>query len=141
MPSDSGRNWLEYRRAPVQGEGIESAVQKSAGATANLRLWRPVSNGGGFTPSDMLGLTSWATPIRRIRIQRGPCSLFTHTSNNADGQFGFQKNFANSPLGSLKFSNAFRFGLASANGPLIGFRPQSTGQVEKRNGALPRRPD
>jgi hypothetical protein len=67
---------------------------------------RPVSNGGGFTPSDTLGLTSRATSIRRIRIQRGPGSMFTHTSNNARGRVRFQKKVSSLVKKTLKFSNA-----------------------------------
>src|SRR5215831_2834670 len=53
----------------------------------------------------MLGLTSRATPIRRIRIQRGPGSLFTHTSNNAKGRLRFQKKVIIPDPKCLKFSN------------------------------------
>src|SRR5262245_9651707 len=55
----------------------------------------------------MLGLTSRATPIRRIRIQRGPGSLFTHTSNNAEGRRRFQKKSFSRSSKCLKFSNVF----------------------------------
>jgi hypothetical protein len=54
----------------------------------------------------MLGLTSRATPIRRIRIQRGPGSLFTHTSNNAERLVRFQKKSTRDQTKTLKFSNA-----------------------------------
>jgi hypothetical protein len=53
----------------------------------------------------MLGLTSRATPIRRIRIQRGPGSLFTHTSNNAIRKIRFQKKITKVETRTLKFSN------------------------------------
>ena len=71
------------------------SLGKKCERRSHFMLRRSVSNGGGFTPSDMLGLTSRATPIRRIRIQRGPGSLFTHTSNNAVSMAGFQKNSTN----------------------------------------------
>jgi hypothetical protein len=79
---------------------------KKCGRHSHFMLRRPVSNGGGFTPSEMLGLTSRATPIRRIRIQRGPCSLFTHTSNNAGRMVRFQKKCEYLRNKTLKFSNA-----------------------------------
>ncbi len=53
----------------------------------------------------MLGLTSWATSIRRIKIQRGSGLLFTHTTNNADAQVRFQKKRASALSLLLKFSN------------------------------------
>lgn len=64
----------------------------------------------------MLGLTSRATPIRRIRIQRGPGSLFTHTSNNAEGRVRFQKKSFYPTPKCLKFSNVLeRSGVAARN--------------------------